>query len=822
MTAIKPPVTNRRKRRWFTVGGLLLVALLIWPAYRQYDKYLRYRQGMEALSTGEFAKSVEVLESAVAAYPGDAELAFFAAIAHRRNNDLEKFESALARAERLGSSPDQLRLQRILAWTQHGLGTRETEEELNRVCMQGTDDFTAEQIYEARAKGFMSLFQLIEALRALDHWIAWKPQATVPRLLRAEVYEQIHHNQNAENDYLAIVRVEPDNVEARLRYARFLLLAQKHDASLAEFKLCERALPGDPRVVLGLAEIELLTGGDLESIEKQLTEMLASKITEKDRRLGLMYLANIYVTRKEYDKVVTLLAERGAQRQLDIPTYQTLSRAYAGLGERELAQQYRQLVEAERDRRHQINRLNESIVRSPSDPDLRHRQAQLYWEGGNKEAAVTWWYTAVLADPLHQPSHEALASYYMAQGNAERATYHAELAERSVERTFALAWEAYVNNDFATVREKQAAIAKYPSYKHYVELLDYGVEVKEKQREFDPAHLEPLRSLTQYPRMRDQAMTVLGAALLHLDRAGPAEQLLLEVIRNDPKAIEAHRWMTALCFDIRALDHATYHCDQVAELDPQDYRPHRLLGAIGKMLQSFDKAIASYQEALRREPGERVRQEILLEMADCQLRVLKADEALKTIDQATESLLANLLRAKAYLATGRTDEAKELLDRVLEKHPDEWMAHGLRADVAIAQQDSAAAAHHLEQLVAVRPFDDSGWVKLSQAYTRLNDRKKAEQALAKANRLRPIQAEYSELIDEAVTDAFNVEIREKMASLARQLGEEDLAAEWDRAVALMKSRVVPPPVGKEPVPTIIVPGAATPPKVSAELSTLRP
>src|SRR5262245_15579741 len=159
ISSLKP--TSRR--RWLMYAGLLVLAILVWPAVRACDSWWRARTGFQLINDGNFAIAADYLDKASAAYPRDKELAFLAAIAHRRKGDLRQFEFALKRAEDLGCPPKEIRLQKLLAQTQHGLGDADTEEELNQICAQGTGDFEAEQIYEARAKGYMSVYQVTEA-----------------------------------------------------------------------------------------------------------------------------------------------------------------------------------------------------------------------------------------------------------------------------------------------------------------------------------------------------------------------------------------------------------------------------------------------------------------------------------------------------------------------------------------------------------------------------------------------------------------------------------------------------------------------------------
>jgi len=813
-----------RRRRWLTYGGLLLVVGLAWPAWRQFDSARRESAGLAAMAIGEYSKAATILDAASAAYPGNKDLAFLAAVAYRRDSNGDKQEEFLRRAERLGYPLDEIRLQRLLARTQHGLADEGDEAELNRICkIDGIGDFTAEQIYEARAKGYMSIYQVNRAFQALAFWIQWQPGAVVPRLLRAQLYDQNDDLTRAQQDYQAVVEAHPSHIEARILLAQSLLMYNKYAEALAHMEACSKVVPDDPRVQLLLAEIEFRSGGDVAHVEQMLKRLIDVKTIREVRQPAIMLLANVFLTRKEYDNVVSLLEEGGDVHELGVPGYQTLARAYTALKDRDKAQHYLDLQAEQLKRRDEIYELDERIRKNPTNPDLRYLMGRFFYDAGDKKVALTWWYTAVLAEPLHQESHEALAAHYAAQGELKRAREHQELAERSVERTFKLAWDEYTGDDLIAAEQRIGLIAKYPAYKPHAELLKFALELNAKQRQLDPARLEALRPLLDYPRLHNQALTLLGAGMFQLGRYGEAEQALLEVIHNDPRSIEAHRWLAAMNKDIRVLDRLYYHCIRWAELDPNDYRPHRLMGLESKSRQAFAQAIEAYKESLRRDPNQRTREEVLLELAECQYRSGKLEDALKTLEGAADSLQRDVLHAQCLLAVQRKDEAKPLLAQILKKEPTNMMANMLRADIAVQEDDSKLAAEHLEIVTAEHPSNHSGWFKLSQVYKRLNALEKARQASEKAEYLRGVETRFFELMEKAIQLPKDVVIRRELAALSRQLGRPDLAEEWDRAAELLVSQqkteasatsiVHPdsPPEGRRTLPPLIVPEGATGP-----------
>jgi tetratricopeptide (TPR) repeat protein len=572
------------------------------------------------------------------------------------------------------------------------------------------------------------------------------------------------------------------------------------------------------------AEIEFRSGGDLSRVEQMLKTLIDAKTDREVRMQANTLLANIYLTRKEFDKAVSLLEEGADRGELNVPAYQTLARAYTALNQRDKAQRYLDLQAENLKRRDVIYELYERIRKNPSDPDARYQMGRHFYDGGDKKGALTWWYTAVLAEPLHQDSHEALAEHYTAVGELKRAREHLALAEQSVERTFKLAWDEYTSDDLPAVERRIPAIIKYPAYKPHAELLEFALELNIKQRQLDPAHLEALRPLLDYPRLHNKALTLLGAGMFLLGRFGEAEQALLEVVVSEPESIEAHRWLAAMNKDIRALDRMYYHCEQWARLDPDDYRPHRLMGLESKTRQAFADAIYAYKESLRRDPNQKTREEVLLELAECEYRSGLLDDALKTLDKAADSLQRDVLRAECLLAARRKDEAKQLLAEILQSEPKEMIANMLRADIAAQEGDFQLAAEHLETVTAEYPSNHSLWFKLSQVYKKMNLADKARETSEQAEYLRSIETRFFELMEKAIQLPKDIGIRRELAALSRQLSRPDLAVEWDRAAELLASQQnleaqtgtkskpdVPPADGRRSLPPLIVPEGASDP-----------
>ena len=132
-------------------------------------------------------------------------------------------------------------------------------------------------------------------------------------------------------------------------------------------------------------------------------------------------------------------------------------------------------------------------------------------------------------------------------------------------------------------------------------------------------------------------------------------------------------------------------------LAPAEARWAYALGRTQVYLARYDRAIASLEEALRREPG---------------------------------SLPARLMLAKALLEGGRAEESRALYEKIVDEHPDTAEAHYGRGRIAAARGDTKAAIEHLRKACALFSGFGAAHYALARAYRETGDEAKAREELA--------------------------------------------------------------------------------------------
>src|SRR2546422_11325131 len=96
-------------------------------------------------------------------------------------------------------------------------------------------------------------------------------------------------------------------------------------------------------------------------------------------------------------------------------------------------------------------------------------------------------------------------------------------------------------------------------------------------------------------------------------------------------------------------------------------------------------------------------------------------------------------RARAYLAHGQLEEAKELLNEVIQSNPDSFEAHWLLGSVYVQAKQITEAIPHFEKAVNLKPDSPEALRELGDAYLEAGQRGKATSTLARSLALKPDQ-----------------------------------------------------------------------------------
>jgi tetratricopeptide (TPR) repeat protein len=349
-------------------------------------------------------------------------------------------------------------------------------------------------------------------------------------------------------------------------------------------------------------------------------------------------------------------------------------------------------------------------------------------------------------------------------------------------RHFQAAREALVRNELDQVVVAAEALANVPGVEPHQRLLA-GMMLLRTGRPIE-AIIE-FGYAREHPDTRVLAYTLSGEALYRTRQFRDAQRILTIALQLDPSQTDAHRWLAALSYDIGAMNHAIGHLDVVAQQDPKDPRPHRLMGLIHKDFEEYQKAIAAYRESLRRNPNHADKDAVLFELAECQFKQQQPAEALETLAKCASSGPTLCLQAECRRALGDRAAAQKLVDESLRRDPESLNTLYLKGQIALEAGELAAAVDVLSKAVQRYPKEWRPRYALATAYRKLGDQDQAASQLKIVEELRGLRDRFTKLHTQAIKNADDVDLRYQLGELARQLDKPLLAVSWfEAALAL--------------------------------------
>ncbi len=361
------------------------------------------------------------------------------------------------------------------------------------------------------------------------------------------------------------------------------------------------------------------------------------------------------------------------------------------------------------------------------------------------------------------------------------------LAQRAHRRpdpvdAYQAALDACLAGDMVTMEARLADLRQQPGAFPRVQLLE-GMRDLRTGRFADAAH--KLEAASADPELRAAASGLLGETLYRQGRLLEAERALRAALTADPLQTNVRRWLAAAYYDLGANDLALEQLGLIAEQDAKDPRPFRLRGLIYKDFEQFQEAIDQYREALERKPEESVRQEVVRELAACQIKLRRYDEALQSLADAPQTADTLALRAQCEYALDRREQARAAVAAALQLVPRHFQGLVLNGQMALDAGDLSGAVDHFEAAIDVLPAEYEVRYQLAGVYRRLGRTADADAQLAEMERLQALRKEFTDLHYQAFRDTQDAGLRYRLGVLARELHKPELAATWfEAALAL--------------------------------------
>jgi tetratricopeptide (TPR) repeat protein len=407
------------------VLGAVTAALALGLVFSGQPLLLRwhhYRAG-QFLRAGQNQRAFEELQRALWLVPDGAEAHLLLAKTLRREGELEAVHALLRRAQVLGSDPDRVQRETWLLWAQSGR-LEEAEPHLASLLMDPGDD--GPDICHAYVLGYFAGFRFQQASELLDAWEKQYPQDAQPYFMRGYLMAALQRKRDSAAAYRQGLEIAPHETAMRCRLADVLIETHELDEAGEHLRQCLEEDPQDPDILLSWATW-LFARGDAEQACAVLEQLLGIAPGQFE---GQRLLGEVELSRGRYREALRCLEPAAKQRPYDRKCRYLLGRALVALGRDVEAKPH---LDYSSEAGRAILRMEDQVptlVSRPDDAQLRYEIGTTLLKYGSPDDGVKWLQTVLRLQPDHPGAHQALAAYYEARGDRQRALPHRQHRRR--------------------------------------------------------------------------------------------------------------------------------------------------------------------------------------------------------------------------------------------------------------------------------------------------------------------------------------------------------------------------------------------------------
>ena len=265
--------------------------------------------------------------------------------------------------------------------------------------------------------------------------------------------------------------------------------------------------------------------------------------------------------------------------------------------------------------------------------------------------------------------------------------------------------------------------------------------------------IEPLKKAISLNPAETRAYVNLGLSYMELGREQDAMKILHKAAELWPQDVEI---LYNLGVVYTRLMTTTYR--KMAQIDPDSYRVHQLLGASFEGRRDTRRAIEEYKLAIAKKPDFAGLHHALGNVYWKEGDLEKAEEEfLKELEIAPENYLTTWKLGNIYLLKKQYALAFQYLEKAIEQKPDLGQAHrDLGRALIQTNGDVLRAMTHLKKVTQLSPEEPTSHYLLAQVYKKLGMKAEQSAELEMFERLRKAQQE-----------------REQRARLVTAPGEDD-------------------------------------------------
>ncbi len=343
------------------------------------------------------------------------------------------------------------------------------------------------------------------------------------------------------------------------------------------------------------------------------------------------------------------------------------------------------------------------------------------------------------------------------------------------------------NGDSEAVVEEARILFETPGFEDHARMIlgTFFLETREY-----PAAAAEFQLVKDNPNLRIEALIRSGEACYRMQRFVDAEQLFLVALEQDESNSDARRWLASTYYDLGAMELALKHLKIVGETNPEDGRPFRLRGRIGKDFQHYGEAINDYREALNRNLPQTERDAVKEELAECLVKHLQFTEALDELENAKPSAHVYSLQSACYAALGDSPQAIRKADEALHLNPTLVSAIVTKASIELEAGNPENVIGMLEDAATAQPGDFEILFLLTKALRQAGRISEADEKSIRLGELERLVDEFARLNAIAFRDLENAPLRLQLGKLANQMSRPDLARIWLEAALAIDPNLV--------------------------------
>lgn len=385
-------------------GAAAVAALGAYVIAPQVGAYLDLRTARGELRDGDVPAARAHLDRCLAVWAGSGEVQFLAARAARRDGDRQAAELHLGEAARLGWDPVAVRLEKLLARVEAGAVDHVEGDLQAHLAIATADDEPV--ILEAIARGCLKARRLDLGYGYTKRWVDKYPGDWAGHYWHARVLEQGLRNDLAIEDYRKALALRPGHPDSRLRLAWLLLGKGEYAEAITHFETYLQAQPDAPAALLGLARAQRAARPP-EEARATLDRLLAQPV---DHPQGWLLRGQLDLDADRPADAIAAFRKAADALPYERDAHKGMADALRLLGrDAEAAPHYEKFQQLDRDIR-AVDELMKKVNADPKNAALRYDLGVTLGRIGQTDDAIRFLVSALMLDPAHKPTREALAA----------------------------------------------------------------------------------------------------------------------------------------------------------------------------------------------------------------------------------------------------------------------------------------------------------------------------------------------------------------------------------------------------------------------------